>query len=401
MQGTKFSCFGNGKTIQAISSKFEVDIFDDNITKISKDSYGNNLLPASLFDPSASTLEVTSPGIPPTHPLIRSAQNLISEYDLFKDATPFQIWISGTNGKTTTTGMITHLLKKHGALSGGNIGAPLALLDQDASIWVLETSSFTLEYTNVAKPNLYILLPISDDHISWHGSFEAYEAAKLKPIKALKEGEIAIVPAKYKEIQTDGFIIPYESAEDLSDYFGIDAHQVDFKDPFLTDALLALAASKILFNEIDYTHINTFFVGEHKIEEFTDKQGRIWVDDSKATNIDATMEAIKCYAGQPLHIILGGDDKGADLRPLFELLRKVDAHIYAIGLNAEKIQTLAHDAGKKVTLAHTLSYAIKEIDANHTQNAIAMLSPACASLDQFSSYKERGETFKKGVSLLS
>jgi UDP-N-acetylmuramoylalanine--D-glutamate ligase len=397
----KFSCFGNGITVQAIAQKFTVDIFDDHIKEPMVDRYGNHLYPSSLFDPENSAMEVTSPGIPPSHPLIQNAQHLISEYDLFADAMPYSIWISGTNGKTTTTGMITHLLAGRGALSGGNIGNPLALLDQKAPIWVLETSSFTLHYTKKAKPNLYILLPISEDHISWHGSFEAYEEAKLAPIRTLKEGEIAIVPSRYKDTQTDGFLIPYGSSDDLAEYFDIDTAQITFQEPFLTDALLALAVSKILFNEIDYALINRFFVGEHKIEEFSDSLGRIWVDDSKATNVDATIEAVKRYKNQTVHLILGGDDKGADLTPMFETLRSLDITIYAIGTNTEKLMEHAKTYRIRAEAAHTLEKAVALIDRIHDKNSIALLSPACASFDQFSSYKQRGEIFKQNVRNLS
>ena len=107
---------------------------------------------------------------------------------------PFSIWISGTNGKTTTTQMLTHLLEKRGAVSGGNIGTPLADLDTEASIWVLESSSFTLHHTHLASPDIYLLLPITPDHLDWHGTPEQYEADKLKPLLTMKEGELALVP---------------------------------------------------------------------------------------------------------------------------------------------------------------------------------------------------------------
>ena len=126
---------------------------------------GNHILPSHLFDPEASELEVTTPSLKPDHPLIKSAKNLLSEYDYFDKEMPFSIWISGTNGKTTTTQMLTHLLEKRGALSGGNIGTPLADLDTNAPIWVLESSSFALHHTHTASPDIYLLLPITPDHL--------------------------------------------------------------------------------------------------------------------------------------------------------------------------------------------------------------------------------------------
>ena len=131
----------------------------------------------STYDKTSNDITVVSPGIMPSNKMVKESKNIISEYDLFSDIMPFSIWISGTNGKTTTTQMCQHILKDRDSLCGGNIGTPLAKLDKDVNIWILETSSFTLHYTNKAKPNLYILLPISEDHISWHGSYEAYKEA--------------------------------------------------------------------------------------------------------------------------------------------------------------------------------------------------------------------------------
>jgi len=128
---------------------------------------------------------------------------------------PLTIWISGTNGKTTTTQMMQHLLKEKGSLAGGNIGTALGELDSDANMWILETSSFTMHYTNIASPNIYVLLPIKPDHLSWHGDMQEYEKAKLKPLDSMKEGEIAIIPEKYKDYKTNAHIIPYND-EDYS-----------------------------------------------------------------------------------------------------------------------------------------------------------------------------------------
>jgi len=189
--------FGYGKTTKAIVEKFgNCQVYDDKFSAVTFDKKGNEFLPPEMFKPQSSKLEVTSPGIPPSNHLIQKAQNLMSEYDLFSNIMPYSIWITGTNGKTTTTNMLQHLLEKRGSQEGGNVGNPLAKLDTDAPIWILETSSFTLHYTNIATPNLYIILPISPDHISWHGSFEEYEKAKLKPLQTMREGEAVILPKK-------------------------------------------------------------------------------------------------------------------------------------------------------------------------------------------------------------
>ncbi|MDE5603434.1 MAG: UDP-N-acetylmuramoyl-L-alanine--D-glutamate ligase, partial [Helicobacter sp.] len=322
----------------------------------------------------------------------------MSEYDFFSHCMPFSIWISGTNGKSTTTEMLTFLLAHKGAISGGNIGKPLADLPTNAPIWVLETSSFALHYTNRAKPNLYLLLPISEDHISWHSSYEYYVKDKLKPLLLLRDKEIAILPKVFQNhpyvknsLATPFF---YTDSQDIARIFGIDTQRIVFKEPFLLDSLLALSATKILFDALDYDLLNTFKIGMHKMEEFYDGSHRLWIDDSKGTNVDATLEAIKCYGDKLIYLILGGDDKGADLTPLFEGMKNLQISLYAIGSNAKKIASLAQKYKKPCILCYTLDNAVNAIKQVHNLQSVAMLSPAAASLDQFSSYKQRGERFK-------
>jgi len=393
--------FGYGVTNKAIAKKFgNCKIYDDSFNGVAYDKNGNEFLQADMFDPDKSSLEVTSPGIPPSNPLIKKAKNLISEYDLFAESMPYSIWISGTNGKTTTTAMIEYLLKKRGAVAGGNIGTPLALLDEKAPIWILETSSFTLHYTKKAKPNLYVLLPISDDHTSWHGSFSEYEKAKLKPLKTLQEGEIAIVPKKYVDEQSDGYLIGYESAEDLAKEFDIDITKLEFDEPFLTDALLALAVTKILYDEVDYEKINSFKVGEHRVEKVYDSKKRVWINDSKATNLDATLAALKGLKDKEIFLILGGDDKGADLELLFKELPK-SVKVFTIGANEQKLISLAKEYGVNYQACGDLVTAVESISKVYDkQNQVALLSPAAASFDQFKSYADRGNQFKEMVSKL-
>ncbi|PLY10553.1 MAG: UDP-N-acetylmuramoyl-L-alanine--D-glutamate ligase [Arcobacter sp.] len=379
---------GKGITAKAIEEAFdEVKLYDDSDFE--------------TYDKSSNEITVVSPGIMPANEMVKNSNNVISEYDLFADIMPFSIWISGTNGKTTTTQMCQQLLEKRGSVCGGNIGTPLANLDKDANLWILETSSFTNHYTNKAKPNLYILLPISEDHISWHGSFEEYKKAKLKPLDFMGEGEIAIIPQEYKDYKTDALVITYKNSYCLCKEFGIEKKKIKFKEPFLLDSIMALASSKILFDEIDYELINSFVIDQHKVEEFYDKKNRLWIDDSKATNVDATINALKPYSNKKINLILGGDDKGANLKPLFEELKNYDITIFAIGSNEEKIHHLSKEFGIEFYGLKILKNAVEKIDQIFTQNSVGMLSPAAASLDQFTSYKHRGEEFKNLVSSLS
>jgi len=399
MQQMKPTLFGYGLTTKAIAKKLGggCTFFDDNATEAYTDEDNNRILPSALFDPEASQLEVTTPSLKPNHPLIKSAKNLLSEYDYFDKEMPFSIWISGTNGKTTTTQMLTHLLKKRGALSGGNIGIPLADLDTDAPIWVLESSSFTLHHTHTASPDIYLLLPITPDHLDWHGTPEQYEADKLKPLLSMKEGELALVPKGLNLPKTNAYVVEYDSNDFIAEYFKLDSTQLRFKAAFLQDALLSLVVTKVLFDEADYALMNTFTLDAHRQEEFKDAQGRLWVNDSKATNLDATIQALKGYADKHIHLILGGDDKGVDLTPLFASMKSLKLTLYTIGANSDKLLSLAKTYHINARESQTIQNAVNQIDELHTLESVALLSPAAASFDQFNSYKHRGETFMELV----
>ena len=384
----KIRILGKGITALALKDKFpNATLYDDS--------------DFNEYDLNSNEYTVVSPGIPPYNNMILSSKNLISDYDLFASVMPFSVWISGTNGKTTTTQMCQHLLKEYSSIYGGNIGVPLSHLDQKAPIWILETSSFTLHYTNKTKPNIYILLPISEDHITWHGSFEEYKNAKLKPLSLMNENDIAIIPENFKNFKTNAHVITYKNSDDLCEHFNINKSNIKFKEPFLLDAILAMAVRKIIFDEINYDLINEFVIDKHKVEEFKDKKNRLWIDDSKATNVDATINAIVPYKDKSIHIILGGDDKGANLLPLFENIKNLNISVYAIGSNTEKIVKYCNEYNINVKSCTYLNLAVAKINLALDEKSIAMLSPASASLDQFKSYAHRGDEFKKLVGSLS
>ena len=379
---------GKGITALALKDKFpNATLYDDN--------------DFDKYDLNSNELTVVSPGIPPYNNMVVKSKNIVSDYDLFESIIPFSIWISGTNGKTTTTQMTQHLLEQYNSVCGGNIGIPLSSMNEKSPIWILETSSFTLHYTNKAVPNIYILLPISEDHITWHGSFEEYRTAKLKPLLMMKENDVAIIPYEFKDIKTAAHLITYKNSDDLCEYFNIDKSQIKFKEPFLLDAIFAMCTQKIIFDEIDYDLINKFEIDKHKVEEFKDKKNRLWIDDSKATNVDATINALVSYKDNNIHIILGGDDKGANLIPLFENIKNLDIKVYAIGANTNKIMNFCKEFFVNAEECKYLNIAVEKIDKNLVQNSVAILSPAAASLDQFKSYAHRGEEFKMLVNSLS
>jgi UDP-N-acetylmuramoylalanine--D-glutamate ligase len=222
-----------------------------------------------------------------------------------------------------------------------------------------------------------------------------YEESKLKPLSMMQEGDAVIIPKKYEDYPSKAMKICYEDNEDLAKYFNIDTSKLRFKGAFLQDALLALGVSRILFDECDYDLINAMALDSHRQEELHDKNGRLWVNDSKATNLDATIQALLTYKESPLSLILGGDDKGVDLRPLFELLKELDVIIYAIGKNEDTLMELAKDFSLHAIGCKTLEVACEKIRAEKDTKRTVLLSPAAASLDQFSSYGHRGDKFKE------
>jgi len=407
MNKQNLALFGYGKTTKAIANYLGNNciFFDDNVKEKEVDEQGNIIYPSSSFNANKFNIEVTTPSIPPNHPLIKDANNLFSEYDFFlsqnspivDNKTPFTIWISGTNGKTTTTQMLTHLLKEKGAISGGNIGTPLANLNKNAPIWVLETSSFTLHHTKYAKPDIYLLLPITPDHLSWHGSKEEYIKDKLKPLELMQEGELALVPKGLLLPKTSAWVVEYENIKDLEEFFELDSSKVEFKGAFLLDAMLSLAVTKALFNETNYNLINKFRLDSHRQEKLIDKKGRVWINDSKATNVDAALKAIELFKDKKILLILGGDDKGVDLEEFFKDISSYNLEIFAIGSNANKLQNLSNKYNIKCYKADILENALKAIDKVHSKETIALLSPAASSLDQFKSYAHRGDSFKEFV----
>ena len=391
----RISLFGYGTTMKALAARVACTIYDDKFCEESVDTFGNALRPSAAFDPENSDLEIPSPGIMPTHPLILRAKHLCSEYDYFAPVMPPSVWISGTNGKTTTTEMTQLLFASEGALAGGNIGTPLAKLDSKAPLWILETSSFTLHYTHTAAPQLYVLLPIVDDHASWHGSFESYRDSKLSVIARMPSGTTAILPANLLPLVPKHCctLIGYENSAHLAKLFGIDTARVPFAEPFLQDALLALACAKILRNALPYELLASYHIGAHRQQRALDAQGRLWVNDSKATNMDATLKALPQYKDKKIHLIIGGDDKGANLLPLFEALAGYQLCLYTIGSNEERLCALAEKHAISFVACHDLKTAVAAIKQNLRANEVALLSPAAASLDQFSSYSERGTLF--------
>ncbi len=380
---------GKGKVAQSIKS---LSIYSDAIMYDDSD--------IDIYDIHSNELTIVSPGMPPHNYLVKNTKNLISEYDLLLDKDKYSIWISGTNGKTSTTKMIGELLKNNDSEVGGNIGVPLSNMNKNKKIWILETSSFVLTYNKTSTPNIYVLLPIKDDHINWHGSFEDYQQAKLSPIFKMKKDKcnIAFIPKKYQHIceqkaQVD--MIFYNDAKDLAEQFGIDITKITLNEPFKTNGVLASCVSVFLGNSVDYDCINNFVSLEHTFEKITDGKNRLWINDSKATNKDATLAGLSSLKNKKIYLILGGDSKDVDFSDLFSELKNYNIELFIIGKDTAPLCKYAKNNNIKYFDCGILQKAVCMIDKKLDGiNSVCLFAPACASFDQFNSYKHRGDVFK-------
>ncbi|WP_121020411.1 UDP-N-acetylmuramoyl-L-alanine--D-glutamate ligase [Helicobacter vulpis] len=406
------SLLGYGRTNQAFAVYFAQQglscaIYDDAIHTPATTSHNQPLLPSSAFNPAHSSLEIISPGIPPHHPLVLASHHLCSEYDYIAQikTPPPSCFVSGTNGKSTTTEMLGLLCAPYGAQVGGNIGTPLIELE-DAPLWILETSSFSLHYTKHYAPDFYVLLPLAQDHVSWHGSYGNYVRAKLKPLCLMAPSSPVWLEARLQDHplvrqvsqkpDKPDFIF-YENSAHLADRMGLEISKVRFEEPFLLDALLALSAAKAACGEVDYDRLNTYTLQPHRLEIFQDALARTWVNDSKATNVDATLKALARFQDRFVHLIVGGDTKQVDLTPLFEVLARMQTRIYTIGASAQQMSQMAREYGVSALRCGDVASAVRAIKACLKPDQVALLSPSAASLDQFKSYQERGDLFKACV----
>jgi UDP-N-acetylmuramoylalanine--D-glutamate ligase len=388
----KKGLLGYGVTAQSVVEEGGWIVTDEKFQNIQWDQWGNVLVPPHLFPMEELEIVLTSPGFSPTHPLIqRGKGKIVGELD-YINYSGFQIWITGTNGKTTTTQMIHHLFPE--SEMGGNIGVPLGKLNRSAPLWVVEVSSFQLHWTRRARPDILVVLPITPDHLDWHGSMENYIKTKLSPIARMEERGVVIYPSDVEEYLPPDprpFQIPYRSVEELMEFFQLSSPR--FAPPFTLDEVLARGVRKIL--RWDDPGLEGFRLEPHKVEEIWDRWGRLWVDDSKATNIDAVKGALERYRNRKIHLILGGVPKGQNFNPLFQLLKGRKVELYFIGEELNWLKELGEKWKIPFSSPGKLEEAVKIINSRLRPGEVALLSPGCASFDQFQNYKERGEIFKK------
>ena len=348
---------------------------------------------------------IKSPGFPGDRPLVAAARvrgvPVLSEIELGARllANPL-IGITGTNGKTTTTALLGAMFDaaERGAEVVGNIGRPLTSLVgrvADDSWIVCELSSFQLEDVDTLRPRIAVLLNLEPDHIDRHGSFAAYRDAKLRVFERQTAEDVAVVPRGFGAVPGAGRRVEFAGDDVLPAEPRIPgAHNRE-------NAAAAVAAARAAGLEEDAiaATLRSFPGVEHRIEELREVGGVRFVNDSKATNVAAARCAIASFAA-PLHIILGGRGKQESYDSLAADLGPSD-RAYLIGEAASEIGDALEQAGINFEQCGDLASALRAAVAAAQPGDIVLLSPACASFDQFVDYEHRGDEFRRLVDELA
>jgi UDP-N-acetylmuramoylalanine--D-glutamate ligase len=377
-------------------------------------------------------LIVASPGISPSRPLMQSAARLgvpvISELELAYrlSVAPF-VAVTGTNGKTTTTALITHLLREDGrsAVAVGNIGVPavaVAPAVEANGVIIAECSSFQLALTLDFHPRIAVLLNITPDHIDWHGSMEAYAADKTRVFANLRPGDVAVIdvddpgaagwaePVARRGVRVVRVGLSGGDARVEGGLLVVDAGNGDVPlvrvDELLirgvhnvSNALAASSAALAMGASPDSVRagLATFEPIEHRLDPVATVGGVEYVNDSKATNPDAVMKALTAFGSTPLIILLGGRNKGNDFTPLAEACASRCRLAVLYGESRPELEAAFASVGAPYVGTGTMLEALSLAAAAALPGEVVLLSPACASFDEFSDYEDRGHRFVDGV----
>jgi UDP-N-acetylmuramoylalanine--D-glutamate ligase len=383
-------------------------------------------------------LIVVSPGVPVDAPPLVQARALgeavIGEIELAAQFLPGPIVaITGSNGKTTTTTLVGEIMTAAGfpALVGGNIGTPAISLAERArpdTVIVLEISSFQLETIQTFRPKVAVVLNVTPDHLDRHRTFEIYTEAKARVFENQQGSDFAVLNAddptcvamagrtraqvfwfsRQKEVQQGAWV--RDSNIVLRDGSGqreiMQVSEIPLKGAHNLENVLAAACAGKLMGcapEKIREAVRDFKAVEHRLEFVATIRGVDYYNDSKATNVDATIKALESFPAN-IHLILGGKDKGSDYTVLNDLLRQRVKRVYTIGAAATKIESQivsSKNGGPEVVHAETLENAVRKGNALAEPGDVVLLAPACASFDQFKSYEHRGKVFKELVRALA
>ncbi len=372
-------------------------------------------------------IAVTSPGIPPKSEIFTKLKErkipVISEVELaYLEANSPFVAITGTNGKTTTTMLVSHILNsEYNAPACGNIGVPpTSLLENNPDYYVCEVSSFQLAASPTFRPQIACFLTFTPDHLDWHGGLENYFEAKASLFKEYKQPDFAVFSGVDEKIyefsqtykgnkfvyakelennccyERNGIIYFKRNKEEeiikISDIMLVGEHNYQ-------NIMCAITVAKLvgISNENIRNSIMSFKPVEHRIEYVADINGKSFYNDSKATNPEASFVALKSFPGKKLVLIAGGRDKNTDLTEFCrDYVNKYVSHVILIGEAAERFkENMQKNGFTNITNAASLEEAV-DISLN-SDDEVVLLSPACASYDMFNSYEHRGEVFKDYV----
>jgi UDP-N-acetylmuramoylalanine--D-glutamate ligase len=371
-------------------------------------------------------LIIPSPGVPADAPLLQAARaNGITIWSEIELAERFLkgrlIGITGSNGKTTTTSLIEHILRSAGVptILAGNIGTPLISCVErtnDRTITVAELSSFQLELIETFRPNISVFLNLTPDHLDRHHTFDGYGAAKARIFENQTESDSAVLnaddPATTKHAPAKPQVFWFSRKQRVAQGAFVRETEVVFRREGKDESVLkiqdiplagahnvenvlaAVAATRLAGVEAAAIakEVRSFSGVEHRLEFVAEIGGVRYYNDSKATNVDATIKALDAFPGRIL-VILGGKDKGSDYTLLQAPLREKAILAILVGAAADKIEKQI--AGSvAIERAGTIERAVEIASHAARPGDVVLLAPACASFDQFENYEHRGRVFK-------
>lgn len=368
---------------------------------------------------------VLSPSIPTDAPILaKLAEKNIPYFSDIEYVSKFEnekiILITGTNGKTTTTALTSHILsKKYNAPYCGNIGiSPIEYKDKNVDYYVVEASSYQLNYTNECAPKIGIFTNLTPDHILWHKTIENYFEAKAKPFRNMDEKSFAIlnyddVMTKKlgEEIQAQVYYFSLQK-QNIPNCIYLENNEIIFYDEKIVNvnelqivgphnvqnAMCAILAAKIvgLDNAIIKEALKSFKAIEHRLEFIRTIEETDYYNDSKATNPEASIVAINSFVDKKVVLIAGGRDKKTTLKDFIKAVKERISKVILIGEATQRFkEELSSNGYMNIVNSKTLEEAIDI--ASLDKPDVVLLSPACASFDMFESYEKRGEAFRNYV----